>query len=41
MAWLKGLIFGHLIVMISNWTLLPMIRQYIFNYPPQPLFAGC
>jgi hypothetical protein len=40
MAWLKGLIFGLIIVVISNWTLLPLIRQHIFNYPPQPLFSG-
>lgn len=40
MSWLKGLIFGLLIVLVSNWTLLPLIRQYVFNYPPQPLFSG-
>jgi len=39
-SWLKGLIFGLLIVLISNWTMLPLIRQYAFNYPPQPLFSG-
>jgi hypothetical protein len=39
-SWLKGLIFGLLIVLISNWTMLPLIRQYAFNYPPQPLFGG-
>jgi hypothetical protein len=39
-SWLKGLIFGALVVIFSNWTFLPMIRQYIFSYPPQPLFAG-
>lgn len=40
MAWLKGLIFGILVVIFSNWIFLPLIRQYAFNYPPQPLFAG-
>jgi hypothetical protein len=40
MSWLKGLIFGILIVIVSNWTLLPLIRQHVFNYPPQPLFSG-
>ncbi len=40
MMWLKGLIFGMLMLLVSNWTLLPMIRQYVFKYPPQPLFAG-
>jgi hypothetical protein len=39
-SWLKGLIFGLLIVLVSNWTLLPLIRQYAFNYPPQPLFSA-
>lgn len=39
-SWLKGLIFGLLIVLISNWTMLPIIRQYVFNYPTQPLFGG-
>jgi hypothetical protein len=40
MMWLKGLIFGLMIVLVSNWTMLPLIRQYLFNYPPQPLFSG-
>ena len=39
-SWLKGLIFGILVVVLSNWIFLPLIRQYVFNYPPQPLFAG-
>ena len=39
-SWLKGLIFGILVVIFSNWIFLPLIRQYIFSYPPQPLFAG-
>lgn len=39
-SWLKGLIFGILVVIFSNWIFLPLIRQYVFNYPPQPLFAG-
>ena len=36
----QGLIFGVLIVILSNWIFLPLIRQYVFNYPRQPLFAG-
>lgn len=40
MSWLKGLIFGCIIVLISNWTMLPLIRQYVFSYPPQALFSG-
>lgn len=39
-SWLKGLIFGVLIVIFSNWIFLPLIRQYIFNWPPQVLFSG-
>ena len=39
-SWLKGLVYGILVVVLSNWILLPLIRQYVFNYPPQALFAG-
>jgi hypothetical protein len=39
-SWLKGLIFGILVVIFSNWIFLPLIRQHVFNFPPQPLFAG-
>lgn len=39
-TWQKGLIFGLIIVVVSNWIGLPLIRQHFFNYPPQPLFAG-
>jgi hypothetical protein len=39
-SWLKGLAFGALVVIFSNWIFLPLIRQYIFGFPPQPLFAG-
>jgi hypothetical protein len=39
-SWLKGLIFGILVVVLSNWIFLPLIRQYIFKYPPQALFSG-
>ena len=39
-SWLKGLIFGILVVIFSNWIFLPLIRQYIFKYSPQALFAG-
>jgi hypothetical protein len=39
-SWLKGLIFGILVVIFSNWIFLPLIRQYAFNYPPQRLFSG-
>jgi hypothetical protein len=39
-SWLKGVIFGILVVIFSNWIFLPLIRQYMFTWPPQPLFAG-
>jgi hypothetical protein len=31
MAWLKGLIFGVFIVVVSNWTLLPLIKKHVFG----------
>jgi hypothetical protein len=40
MAWLKGLIFGLCIVLISNWTLLPVIKGRLFGQPNQVLFGG-
>lgn len=39
-SWLKGLVFGVLVVVLSNWIFLPLIRQHVFGYPPQPLFSG-
>ena len=39
-SWLLGLVFGILVVILSNWIFLPMIRQYVFGYPSQPLFSG-
>jgi hypothetical protein len=40
MAWLKGLIFGLFIVVISNWILLPLIKGQVFGQPNQVLFGG-
>ena len=40
MFWLKGLIYGLLIVVLSNWLLLPLIKGNIFGVPNQVLFAG-
>jgi len=40
MAWLKGLIFGLCIVVVSNWTLLPLIKGQIFGQANQVLFGG-
>ncbi len=39
-AWLKGLLFGLIITVISNWTLLPLIREKVFGQANQVLFAG-
>lgn len=40
MMWLKGWIYGLIIVVISNWLLLPLIKGQIFGQPNQVLFAG-
>ena len=40
MAWLKGLIFGIFIVVVSNWILLPLIKGQMFGVPNQVLFGG-
>jgi hypothetical protein len=39
-AWLKGLIYGLSIVVVSNWLLLPLIKEQIFGQPGQVLFGG-
>ena len=39
-AWLKGLIFGLFIVVVSNWTLLPLIKGSVFGQPGQVMFAA-
>jgi hypothetical protein len=41
-SWLKGLIFGLLVLVFSNWIFLPLIRWLAFGYPPSEarLFAG-
>lgn len=38
--WLKGLLYGIFITIISNWTLLPLIKGQIFGQPNQVLFSG-
>ena len=40
MAWLKGLIFGLGIVLVSNWIVLPLIKGLISGQPNQVLFGG-
>ena len=39
-GWLKGLVFGLLIVVVSNWLLLPIIKGQVFGVPGQVLFSG-
>jgi hypothetical protein len=38
--WLRGLIFGLIIALISNWTLVPFIKSTFFKVPNQLYFAG-
>ena len=38
--WLKGLLYGLFIVVVSNWTLLPLIKGQVFGQPGQAMFAG-
>jgi hypothetical protein len=40
MSWLKGLIFGVFIVVVSNWILLPLIKGQVFGLANQVLFGG-
>lgn len=40
MSWLKGLIFGLFIVVVSNWLLLPLIKGRVFGQANQVLFGG-
>jgi hypothetical protein len=40
MAWLKGLIFGLFIVVVSNWILLPLIKGQVFGQANQVLFSA-
>ena len=41
--WVKGLIYGLIVTVISNWTLLPLIKKFVFGVaaPAQTaLFSG-
>jgi hypothetical protein len=40
MAWLKGLLYGFFIVVVSNWIMLPLIKGQVFGQPNQALFNG-
>jgi hypothetical protein len=39
-AWLKGLIYGLFIIVVSSWMLLPLIKGQVFGQPGQALFGG-
>jgi hypothetical protein len=39
-AWLKGLIYGLLIVVFSNWLILPFIKGIVLGQKNQAFFAG-
>jgi hypothetical protein len=39
-SWLKGLIYGLAIVVVSNWILLPLIKGQVFGQANQVLFGG-
>jgi hypothetical protein len=38
--WLRGLIFGLLVALFSNWMLLPFIKGTLLKLPNQAFFAG-
>ena len=38
--WLRGLIYGVLVVIFSNWLLVPFIKGTVFKLPNQALFGG-
>ena len=40
LLWLKGLIYGVLIVVFSGWMLVPIIKGQLFGLPDQVLFSG-
>jgi hypothetical protein len=38
--WLRGLIFGLLVALISNWMLVPLIKGTLLKFPNQAFFGG-
>ena len=38
--WLRGLIYGPIVVVCSNWLLVPFIKGKIFGMPNQAFFGG-
>ena len=40
MAWLKGLVYGLSVLVVSNWLALPFIKGNLLGQKGQVLFAG-
>ncbi len=38
--WLRGLIFGLLVALFSNWMLVPFIKGTLLKFPNQAFFGG-
>ncbi|MEQ1650207.1 MAG: hypothetical protein ABL898_16630 [Hyphomicrobiaceae bacterium] len=38
--WLRGLIYGLGVLVVSNWILLPLIKGSVFGLPNQVYFSG-
>lgn len=38
--WLKGMIFGLIVAVVSNWMLVPFIKGTLFKVPNQTFFAN-
>jgi hypothetical protein len=40
MMWLKGLIYGAVIVVLGGWILVPLVKGQLLGLPNQELFGG-
>jgi hypothetical protein len=38
--WLRGLVFGLLVAILSNWMLVPFVKGTLFKVPNQVFFGG-
>lgn len=38
--WLRGLVYGLLVVVFSNWLLVPFVKGVLFKLPNQAFFGG-
>ena len=38
--WLRGLIFGLLVALLSNWILVPFVKGTLLKFPNQAFFGG-